>query len=327
MVDFKSIDERASLAGTNRLELLLFRLKNPRDTDRTALYAINVFKVRELMVGPPLVRLPGSHPCMVGMANIRGTAVPVIDLERYCNFPKSDTPSNILVVTEFNSNTQGFLVDGVENIIQLAWSEIREPPDMLSQDHNNMLTAMSAMEDGRMLLVIDVERIISEVLGNPVTIQTTVSTVTDEQRLVFFADDSAVARAQIGKILDRMCLPHRSAANGEEAFAMLSAMADEAEREGRPLSESLLAVVTDIEMPRMDGYVLTGKIKADSRFDGIPVMMHSSLSSSENERLGMHVGADAYIAKLKPQEFSALLVKLLGDKVLGSAIRELPPAA
>ena len=327
MVDFKSIDERASLAGTNRLELLLFRLKNPRDTERTALYAINVFKVREIMVGPPLVRLPGSHPCMVGMANIRGVAVPVIDLERYCGFPKSDAPSNILVVTEFNSSTQGFLVDGVENIMQLAWSEIREPPDMLSREHDNMLTAMSAMEDGRMILLIDVERIISEVLGNPVAVQTTVATVTDEKRVVFYADDSAVARAQIGKILDRMGLSHRSAKNGEEAFEMLTAMADEAGREGRALADSLLAIVTDIEMPRMDGYVLTGKIKADPRFNGIPVLMQSSLSSSENERLGMHVGADAYIAKLKPKEFSELLIELIGDRIVGSAIRELPPAA
>jgi len=326
VIDFKSIDDRASLAGTNRLELLLFKLANPRDVDGKALYGINVFKVRELMVMPQLTRLPGGHRCMIGMANIRGRAVPVIDLARYCGFPGGRGSSDILVITEFNTTTQGFLVDSVENILQLAWNDIREPPEMISHNHNNMLTAMSSLEDGRMLLIVDVEKVISEVLGSPLDADLDLEAV-DDSRLVFFADDSGVARAQVAKILDHMQLKYNSADNGEDAWHALQDMADEAERAGRPLSETLLAVVTDVEMPRMDGYVLTGKLKADRRFDGIPVMMHSSLSSTENERLGLHVGADGYMSKLQPEEFSRKLAAIIARSHPEQADRELPPAA
>ena len=314
MVDFKSIDDRTNLAGTNRLELLMFKLDNDLDVDRTALYGINVFKVRELMVVPRLVRLPGSHPCMAGMASIRGQAVPVIDLNRYCGFSSKSEPT-ILVVTEFNSSTQGFLVSEVEDIIQLAWSEIQEPPEILSREHANILTAVSLLDEKRMLLIIDVERAIAETLGSAVDIDEEEhgGVTDDEQRIVFFADDSAVARAQVGKILDRMQLRHQSGKNGQDALDQLRLLADEAEAEGRALKDSLLAIVTDIEMPNMDGYVLTGKIKADKRFEGIPVMMHSSLSATENKRLGLEVGADAYMPKLKPKEFSTTLAGLITD--------------
>ena len=319
MVDFQSIDDRTNLAGTNRLELLMFKLDNDLDVDRTALYGINVFKVRELMVVPRLVRLPGSHPCMAGMASIRGQAVPVIDLNRYCGFSSKSEPT-ILVVTEFNSSTQGFLVSEVEDIIQLAWSEIQEPPEILSREHGNILTAVSLLDERRMLLIIDVERAIAETLGSVVDIDgESIDSGAgdggsdDDDRIVFFADDSAVARAQVGKILDRMQLRHQSGKNGQDAYDQLRQLADEAEEAGRPLKDSLLAIVTDIEMPNMDGYVLTGKIKADKRFEGIPVMMHSSLSATENKRLGLEVGADAYMPKLKPKEFSATLAGLITD--------------
>jgi len=128
---------------------------------------------------------------------------------------------------------------------------------------------------------------------------------------VFYVDDSKVARMQIGKILDKMGLSYDCAKNGDQAWKKLSAMADEAEKSGRDVSEQVRAVITDVEMPVMDGYVLTGKIKADKRFNKVPILMHSSLSASENERLGMKVGADAYVPKLRPKEFSQTLNGLL----------------
>jgi len=133
-------------------------------------------------------------------------------------------------------------------------------------------------------------------------------------KTVFYVDDSKVARMQIGKILDKMGLNHESAKNGEQAWNKLQALADEAEQAGKKLSDCVNAVVTDVEMPVMDGYVLTGKIKADKRFNNVPVLMHSSLSASENERLGMKVGADAYVPKLRPKEFSQTLNGLLNPK-------------
>ena len=166
MVDFKSIDDRTNLAGTNRLELLMFRLGDTLDAHRTALYGINVFKVRELMVLPPLTPLPGSHACLRGVASIRGKAVPVIDLNRYCGFDGGES-SSILIITEFNNGTQGFLVNEVDDIVRLDWSDIDEPPELLAATHDNLLTAVSRLDEERMLLIVDVERVIAEVLGSP----------------------------------------------------------------------------------------------------------------------------------------------------------------
>ncbi len=315
MVDFKSIDDRTNLAGTNRLEILMFKLQDNSGSDGSPLYGINVFKVRELMVLPELIQGPNSAPSVAGIANIRGKAVPVIDLHHYFGY-SDDNKSNILIVTEFNGSTQGFLVEEVDDIIQLAWSDIREPPEivteMAGEAHGSTLTAMSQLDEQRMLLIIDVEQVIAEVLGTSIdVIDATEMPHHNEGAMVFFADDSRVARAQVGRILDKMGIRHQSAKNGQEALEALRVLADAADEKNQPLSDSVRAIITDVEMPKMDGYVLTSKIKADARFNGIPVMMHSSLSTSENKRLGMKVGADAYIPKLRPQEFSQTLDGLL----------------
>lgn len=312
MVDPSSIDERANLAGTNRLELLTFKLTGAPDAP---LFGINVFKVREVIVAPTPIALPGHHACHRGVADIRGSAVPIIDLGAFCEcdpgaLDGTDEP-RILVLTEFNGSHQGFLVHHVDNILALGWDAIEEPPATLSAAHGNLLTAISLLDESRMLLILDVERVIAAVLGAPVESVPVRSPNAPEARLVFFADDSGVARQQVGRILDRMGLAHAEACNGQQALDALCAMADAAERDGSPLSDRLLAIVTDVEMPVMDGYVLTGHIKSDRRFDGVPVMMHSSLSAVENQRLGMEVGADGYVPKLKPDVFSGMLLQLI----------------
>ena len=167
VVDFKSIDDRTNLAGTNRLELLMFRLRSPVEGQNTPMYAISVFKVREIMVLPRLIDVPECHHYIAGVANTRGKAIPVIDLIRYCGY-HNQGKGNILIVTEFNSKTQGFMVQEVDNIIQLAWSEIHEPPDVIRDDNNNALTAMSQIEEDHMLLILDVEKIIAEALGSKI---------------------------------------------------------------------------------------------------------------------------------------------------------------
>ncbi len=311
---FQSIDDRTNLAGTNRLEILMFCLGRKDNLENDTRFGINVFKVRELMTVPELIKIPEAAPSLVGVANIRGRAVPVIDLNHYCGY-ESSPDHNILIVTEFNNSTQGFLVSEVDDIIQLAWSEIVEPSELISNTHDNMLTAMSKLQDDRILLLIDVEKIIAEVLGSTFDTDLTevAGEVNDDGGIVFFADDSGVARIQVARLLDKMQLRHDCAKNGRDAWVALEAAADAAEAEGRVLGETILAIVTDVEMPYMDGYVLTTKIKGDRRFDGIPVMMHSSLSAGQNKKLGMKVGADAYVAKLIAAEFSQTLHDLIAN--------------
>lgn len=308
---FQSIDDRTNLAGTNRLEILMFCLGRKDQLENETRFGINVFKVRELMTVPELIKIPESPQSLIGVANIRGRAVPVIDLNDFCGY--DTTPeSNILIVTEFNNSTQGFMVSDVDDIIQLAWSQIVEPSDLISSNYDNMLTAMSKLEDDRILLLIDVEKIIAEVLGSAFDVDADIVTREhDDTKYVFFADDSGVARMQVGRLLDKMQINHKSAHNGRDAWEALSQAANEAEAAGVPLYQTLQAIVTDVEMPHMDGYVLTTKIKEDKRFNGIPVMMHSSLSAAQNKKLGMGVGADAYVAKLVAAEFSGTLNALI----------------
>ncbi|MFK7993346.1 MAG: chemotaxis protein [Granulosicoccus sp.] len=311
---FQSIDDRTNLAGTNRLEILMFCLGRKDQLENETRFGINVFKVRELMTVPALIKVPEAASSLAGVANIRGRAVPVIDLNKYCGY-ESSPDQNILIVTEFNNTTQGFLVSEVDDIIQLAWSEIVEPNELISRDHNNMLTAMSKLEDDSILLLIDVEKIIAEALGSTfdADLKEIKNVDYEEERCVFFADDSGVARIQVGRLLDKMKITHKSFNNGRDAWEALQQAADEATDAGVPLSDRIQAVVTDVEMPYMDGYVLTTKIKEDARFNGIPVMMHSSLSAAQNKKLGMGVGADAYVAKLIATEFSETLHNLIAN--------------
>lgn len=310
MTDFlSSVDDRTNLAGTNRLELLTFHLSADKDGQQE-LFGINVFKVREILQIPEITPVPQSPDCLAGYANIRGRFEPAIDLCKYCGFD-ADENRRILVVTEFNGGTQGFLVHDVDNILQLAWSQITTPPDLVGNIPGNLLTAMSQLDDGRMLMIIDVERVIADVLGSSVdNLDDDAQFVAEDERMVFFVDDSRVARAQVQRLLERMHIPCKSATNGEEALHMLQTMAAQAAADGVALSTRIKAIVTDVEMPRMDGYVLTRKLKEDNRFENIPVMMHSSLSARENQRLGMKVGADAYVAKLDPETFTTTLHQL-----------------
>jgi two-component system chemotaxis response regulator CheV len=128
---------------------------------------------------------------------------------------------------------------------------------------------------------------------------------------VFFADDSSVARNQIARTLDAMQVKYISAINGRQAWIELAKMADYAEASHIPLKDMVQVILTDVEMPEMDGYMLTRKIKADKRFTGIPVLMHSSLSSSSNQQLGKTVGVDEYVPKFEPQKLAQTLARLL----------------
>ena len=172
------------------------------------------------------------------------------------------------------------------------------------------MTAITELSDGKLVSILDVEQILSDVMGevNPGKLE---AVAADWVRPVFFADDSPLARKKIVQVLDQMGLPHQQAHNGREAWERLQAMAAQAEQDGEPLRRRLGLVLVDAEMPEMDGYVLTRHLKADRRFEGIPVLMHSSLSSIANRKLGQQVGVDAYVAKFHFEELAAAITGML----------------
>lgn len=306
----KNIDARTKLAGTNKLEILMFSLGMDKHSKREETFGINVFKVREVMRVPEITRAPEMPKSVEGMVSLRGALVPVIDLTKYIGI-ETDCKPDIMIVTEYNGQTQGFLVKAVDNILRLDWSAMRVPPAMLLAKMGGLVTAITELKDGRLVMMMDVEKVLSETSHyDDDKIFQSVQPL-GKERMVFFVDDSSVARVQISRTLDAMQVKYISAINGYQAWAELVKMADNADAMGERLKDTLQVILTDVEMPEMDGYMLTRKIKADKRFAGIPVLMHSSLSSSSNQQLGKTVGVDEYVPKFEPEKLAQTLKRLL----------------
>ncbi|MHB0984574.1 MAG: chemotaxis protein [Sulfuricella sp.] len=311
----KSIDARTKLAGTNKLEILLFTLGMDSRTGRKETFGVNVFKVREVMRVPEITHAPEMPSSVEGMVSLRGVLVPVVDLVKYTGVESSTKPE-IMIVTEYNGHTQGFLVDAVDTILRLDWSAMRVPPEMLAAKMGGLVTAVTELPDGRLVMMMDVEKVLSETSHyDDDFLFTNIKPLELHDRTVFFADDSSVARNQIKRTLDVMNIRHISANNGRQAWEELQKIAAQAETARLPVTDFIQLILTDVEMPEMDGYVLTKNIKNDHRFAGIPVIMHSSLSSIANQQLGRAVGVDDYVPKFEPQKLAVILAKLLSEPV------------
>jgi two-component system chemotaxis response regulator CheV len=307
----RNIDGRTRLAGTNKLEILLFTLGREAGSGRNETFGINVFKVREVMRAPAITRAPDMPTAVEGMVSLRGMLVPVINLAHYVGL-STESAEQVLIVTEYNGQTQGFLVEAVDTILRLDWSSMRVPPQMLTAKTGGLVTAVTELPDGRLVMMMDVERVLSEATGGDAAhLYETIRPLGISNRTVLYADDSSVARKQIENTLQALEVRPIGAINGRQAWEELQRIADAATAAARPVSEFLQVVLTDVEMPEMDGYMLTRKIKADIRFSGIPVIMHSSLSGDSNQQLGRSVGVDEYVSKFEPQRLADTLTRLL----------------
>lgn len=303
-----AVDERTNLAGTNKMELLLFKVGSPET------YGINVFKVKEVIRKVDITQAPESPAYVVGMASLRGVLVPVVDLIAACGNPAPATPP-VMIVTEFSGALQAFLVEAVETIIRVDWSDIHQPPAMLS--HKSKLTGVTKLADGRLASILDVEQILHIISGKDTAAELANSVVVDAamppDTKLFFVDDSSFARTQLQQILDKIGVKSEFAVNGEDAWQRLTTMASLAAISGKPLAKSLPIIITDIEMPEMDGFKLTRLIKQDKRFDGIKVLLHSSMSEASNRDKGFAMGADGFLSKYNPAEVAKSIQSVLAD--------------
>ena len=307
----KNIDARTRLAGTNKLEILLFSLGRDARTGRTETFGINVFKVREVMRTPEITSAPDMPAAVKGMVSLRGALVPVIDLADYIGMTP-ETPRDIMIVTEYNGHTQGFLVESVDTILRLDWAQMRVPPQMLTANLGGLVVAVTELPDNRLVMMFDVERILAETSKYDDTMTfSAIERVPKENLTVLFADDSSVARGQIERTLTALGVKFVGAVNGRAAWDELQKSAGYATASGRQPKDLIQLILTDVEMPEMDGYILTKTIKSDPRFAGIPVLMHSSLSSMSNMQLGKSVGVDEYVPKFEPQRLAETVTRLL----------------
>ncbi len=307
----RRIDARTKLAGANKLEILLFTLGTDTSSGRKEIFGINVFKVREVMRIPQITRAPDMPAAVEGMVSLRGVLVPVVDLAKYIGIQTDASPS-IMIVTEYNRQTQGFLVGEVDTILRIDWSDMKVPPAMLTSRMGGLVTAVTELDDKQLVMMLDVEKILSDttnyddshIFANLVPLEHT-------DRTVFYADDSSVARRQVARTLEALGVNGIATVNGRQGWEELQKIAAQAEVAGRPVRDFVQVILTDVEMPEMDGYVLTKQVKSDPRFAGIPVLMHSSLSSEANRHLGISVGVDEYVPKFEPHRLAEALARLL----------------
>lgn len=300
-----SVNKRTQLVGDNRLELLLFRLNGSQ------LYGINVFKVREVLQCPPLTNMPKLHSIIRGVAHIRGGTMSIMDLGLAIgNSALKDLDDTFVIITEYNRGVQGFLVKAVDRIVNLQWGDVHPPPK--GAGRNSYLTAVTEI-DGKLIEIIDVEKVLSEVapkveeISEGVVDEETIEKTRLKEPHVLIVDDSMIARKQVQKCVESLGIEATTLKNGKEALDYLLGMADTGEK----ASEKFMMVISDIEMPEMDGYTLTAELRADSRLSDLHIVLHTSLSGVFNEAMVAKVGADAFLAKFDPDS----LAKHVQDRV------------
>ena len=296
-----SVNQRTQLVGQNRLELLLFRLDGPQ------LYGINVFKVKEVLQCPKLTVMPKSSQVVRGVANIRGGTIPILDLALATGKSALDDIQNsFVIITEYNTKVQGFLVRSVERIVNMNWGEIHPPPKGPGRDH--YLTAVTRV-DNKLVEVIDVEKILAEVAPMSEAISEGVVDVETQAKAVskrvLICDDSSVARKQVSRCLESVGVEVVALNDGREAYDYLRKMVEE----GKNPAEEFLMLISDIEMPEMDGYTLTAEIRSDPRMQNLHVILHTSLSGVFNQAMVKKVGADDFLAKFRPDELASRVVE------------------
>lgn len=312
----QEIDERTNLTSSNKFELLLFRLGADSALGQSELFGINVFKIREIVAMPAITPIVGASPHTLGVVNLRGQVISVLDLPSIVGCtPK--TGLNIMLVTEFARTTQAFAVESVEDIARLDWNQVMSAES--SGSAGKLVTSIARLDGNtdntRLAQVLDVEAILQMVSPSD-------EHQVDPQKvgarlmlkpgtIVLAADDSFVARSLIEQELKVLQAPYEMTKSGKEAWDRLNALADEAEAEGKTVQDKVALVLTDLEMPEMDGFTLTRNIKQSARLSGLPVVIHSSLSGSANEDHVRSVGADGYVAKFVAEDLANTLRKVL----------------
>jgi two-component system chemotaxis response regulator CheV len=299
-----SVDQRTQLAGRNRLELLIFRLNGAQ------LYGINVFKVREVLQCPKMSDVPNASPVVRGISSVRGQTISILDLSLAIGGTEiEDLDRSFVIIAEYNRSVQGFLVREVDRIVNLNWKDMHVPPNGVADQ--GYLTAVTYVNE-ELVEVIDVERILAEVVGandsvSEATREKLSQQALTERRLVLVSDDSSMARKQICRTLERsLDVDIITTTNGKEAIELLKDWADR----GDPKLKQLALVISDIEMPEMDGYTFTTEVRNDERLQHLYIILHTSMSGIFNQSMVDKVGANKFIAKFDPDQLAMTVMQV-----------------
>ena len=312
------IDERTNLTGSNKFELLLFSLGCKNTQGQTELFGINVFKVREIVTIPAITPIAGAPQFSMGVVHLRDQVIPVFDLPGIVGCKPEKEP-NLMIVTEYARSTQAFAVASVDDIVRLDWNKVISAE--ASDVGRSLVTSIARLDDGaegetRLVQVLDVEEVLQMISPIEYKNQADLTTIGNKVKIkpgtiILAADDSAVARSLLEQALQVMEVPFEMVKSGKEAWDRLNVLAKAAESEGKTIKDKVSLVLSDLEMPEMDGFTLTRNIKQDSRMSNMPVVIHSSLSGSTNEEHVRKVGADGYVVKFAVEELAQTIRDVL----------------
>ena len=313
------LDNLILQVGTNQMELVDFRMFQEDENGgiREGIYGVNVSKVIEIIRMPSsLTPVPDSNPYQAGIINLRGQVIPVISLAKWMKITEPDcvdSKNKQIIVTEFSSVRLGFIVHKASQIRRISWKEIVPITMATTGRHTgSKVTGTIKLSDEEVLLILDFESIVEEmgIFGRQEeTLERMTEKKSKEHRYILAADDSPVALNMLTRALQKGGFSVMGVKNGQEAIEKLHLQRDL--DPGKDVMNRIALLITDVEMPVMDGYTLTKEVKADPTLRALPIIMHSSMSGKENVRKGKEAGADDYIVKFDPEGFVAIVEKIL----------------
>jgi len=277
--------------GTNELEILEFIISGNS-------YGINVAKITELMQSQEVQMMPLSHPCVEGVFQPRNEVYTIVDLARYLGHGQSENPGkDIFIITNFNKMNIAFHVHAVESIFRISWQDIEKPDSIIYGGQEGVVTGIAKVND-RIISILDFEKITFDISPETGINLNEVKTYTGEDREnipLIVAEDSALLRKMLMEALNTSGYSNLFIFNnGEEAWDYIKSVKDEGESE---VFSRIRCIITDIEMPKMDGHRLTKLVKSDAALKNIPVIIFSSLIDENMQKKGLEVGADAQLSK------------------------------
>lgn len=275
-------------SGTNEIEVMKFTIGGN-------LYGINVAKVLEIMISAPVKPMPHTHPAVEGIFKPRDTVITVVDLPKYLGAESPKDAKDIFIITNFNKMCIAFRVHTVDRISLISWTDIQKPDKTVSGGAESVATGI-AQCDGELVTILDFERIVAEIAPETSIQMSEVEQMGPRERNekpIWVAEDSILLSKMIEDSLRKANYVNlHMFSNGLELWEALTALPPDEE-----LTQGVALIITDIEMPQMDGHRLTKLVKDNNRFKEIPLVIFSSLINEEMRRKGRDLGADEQLTK------------------------------
>lgn len=299
------MNENSLKVGSNEMELVDFRLlKQEEDRVYEGIYGINVSKVREIIRIPALTELPGTPEFIEGIFDLRDVVIPVVNLARWMGItePEGVEKNARVIITEFNNVLIGFIVHEAKRIRRINWGDI-EPASFSSGSgalEGNKITGVTKIEDDNVLLILDLESVVQDLGLYEPDVDNVPESMETFSGFALVLDDSATARKIVKEAVLKMGFQVIEASDGQDGLDKLDALYD---TYGDDISNHLKIIISDVEMPRMDGFHFAANAKEDGRFDNIPIVFNSSISDHFSENRGIEAGGEAYLVKFEASSF------------------------